>query len=308
MKIRLGYACQTMTLDITCSKTTTYTNYIKYNDLSKIDELIKINLSNLEYILKYNIKNDIKFFRLSSQIIPLATKDDVIFDYIQPYKDYYEKISLLSNKLRLDFHPDQFTVINSVKKEVVENAIFNLEYHYKLLKAFNIKNKLLIIHVGSSVFGKEASIKRFIKNFKTLPVHLQKCIGIENDDKVYNIEDCLLISKILNIPVILDYHHHICNHNEFNIDKFLPQIFDTWQDNIPKMHYSSPKSKLKKEFRTHHDFINYEQFASFLNILKKYNKDVDIMLEAKAKDEALFRLIRQLKYLNYDINGTTINL
>ena len=26
------------------------------------------------------------------------------------------------------------------------------------------------------------------------------------------------------------------------------------------------------------------------------NKDVDIMLEAKAKDEALFKLIRQLKY------------
>ncbi len=39
----------------------------------------------------------------------------------------------------------------------------------------------------------------------------------------------------------------------------------------------------------------------------KYNQDVDIMLEAKAKDEALFRLVRELKYkTNYKfINDTT---
>ena len=29
---------------------------------------------------------------------------------------------------------------------------------------------------------------------------------------------------------------------------------------------------------------------------KKYNKNIDIMIEAKKKDEAMFRLIRELKY------------
>lgn len=62
------------------------------------------------------------------------------------------------------------------------------------------------------------------------------------------------------------------------------------------MHFSSPKSKLKKEYRSHNDYIDVKEFIKFINILKKENKDIDIMLEAKKKDEALFRLVRELKY------------
>ena len=71
------------------------------------------------------------------------------------------------------------------------------------------------------------------------------------------------------------------------------------------MHFSSPKTK--KEYRSHNDYINVDDFIEFINILKKYNKDIDIMLEAKAKDEALFRLVRELKYkTNYKfIDETT---
>ena len=41
---------------------------------------------------------------------------------------------------------------------------------------------ILILHVGSSTFGKENSISRFINNFNKLPIYLRKCIAIENDD------------------------------------------------------------------------------------------------------------------------------
>ena len=53
---------------------------------------------------------------------------------------------------------------------------------------------------------------------------------------------------------------------------------------------------MKKEFRSHHDYINSDDFINFIEIVKKYDIDIDIMLEAKAKDEALFRLVRELKY------------
>lgn len=46
----------------------------------------------------------------------------------------------------------------------------------------------------------------------------------------------------------------------------------------------------------HHDYIDRVEFLKFLKILKKENKDIDIMIEAKKKDEALFRLVRELKY------------
>ncbi len=309
MKVRLGYACNTVTLDITSCKTTTYTNYASNPDLNKLDNLIVSNLINLKKLLIYNLKNDIHFFRISSGLIPLATKKEVEFDYIKKYQKYYDEINYFLKDIRVDFHPDQYTVLNSVKKEVIENSINNLEYHYNLLKAMNVPYKLILLHVGSSVFGKAKSIERFIKTFKTLPIHLQKCIAIENDDKVYNIEDCLCISKKIDIPVVLDYHHHICNKSDTDIMYLLESVFKSWNGINPKMHFSSPKSKLKKEFRTHHDYINVFEFIDFLKILKSFDKNVDIMIEAKKKDEALFKLIRELKYYTtYKIDGTTITL
>ena len=299
MKIRLGYACISKTLsNVTTSSTVTYTTFQKDKDYKKIDTAIKSNLNALKEILTYNIKNNIHFFRLSSKLIPLATKSDVIFDYIDPYKDYYHSIAKIikDNKLRIDFHPDEFCVLNSTKSEVVKNSIAILEYHYNLLKALEIKNKILVLHIGGNTFGKKNSISRFINNFNTLSKDIQESIAIENDDKIFNIRDWIYISKNINVPVILDYHHHICNHDELDINDYLKDILSSWHNATPKMHFSSPKNKTKKDFRSHNDYINVDAFINFIDILKPFNHDVDIMIEAKAKDEALFRLVRELKY------------
>lgn len=310
MKIRLGYACMSKTIDITTSSTITYTNYIKDKDTNKIDNIIIKNLTNLSELIDYNIRNDITFFRLSSAIVPLATHNEVEFDYIDKFAHYYEVVASKIKNMRIDMHPDQFTVLNSTKEEVITRSIQNLEYHYKVLDALGIKDKILVLHVGSSVFGKKQSIARFINEFNKLPKHLQKCIALENDDKVYDAFDVLLMCEKLNIPMILDYHHHICNHEEFDITKILKRILSTWNNTnlIPKMHYSSSKSKLKKEFRAHHDYINALEFIQFLEVIKKFDTDIDVMIEAKAKDEAVFKLLRELKYYRYNVQNTTIIL
>lgn len=301
MRIRLGYACVTETLEqVTSSSTYTYTRFLKEQNYYKLDSVICSNLLALEKILLYNKKNNIHFYRLSSKLIPLATKKEVEFDYIQKYSENYQNIKeiIRRNKMRIDFHPDQFCVLNSTKKEVVENTICSLQYHYNILNALDIKEKILVIHIGSNVFGKEKSLARFIRNFKKLPDYIQKCIAIENDDKIFNIEDCLYLNKILGIPIVLDYHHHLCNHGGKEIFPYIDDIFATWEKKTPKIHFSSPKSKLKKEFRSHHDYIDTNSFIDFLAKLKNYSsiEELDIMIEAKKKDEALFRLIRTLKY------------
>ena len=297
MVIRLGYVSISKTLDnVTSSSTVTVSGFNKNNDYNKLSNVIISNLEALIKILEYNVKNNIHFYRISSNLIPLATHPQISFDYIDKYKSYYKRISNIINKnnMRVDMHPGQFCVLNSTKKEVVKSSIEILKYHYKLLDAMNIENKILILHIGSSVLGKENSKTRFINNFKKLPIYLQKSIAIENDDKIFNIIDCLHLSKKLNIPVVLDYHHFLCNNSGENIKEYLPQIFDTWRDYRPKIHFSSPKSK--KEYRHHHEYIDVFSFISFINILKEFNRDIDIMIEAKGKDESLFRLIRQLKY------------
>ena len=309
MIIRLGYVSLAKTLDISF-KNTTYTQYSKENNLTRINNIIVDNLNILENVIDYNIKNNIHFYRLTSKLIPLATKDDVEFEYINNFKKQYQKIAdkIKNSNMRVDLHPDQFCVLNSTKKEIVENSIKILEYHYKILEALNIKNKIIILHVGSSVFGKEKSIQRFINNFNKLPEYIKKCIAVENDDKIYNIVDCLNLCEKLKIPMVLDYHHHICNNDNLKIEDYIERIFKTWKS-TPKIHFSSPKNLTKKDFRSHNDYINVNDFIIFLNKIKNLNIDLDIMLEAKAKDEALFRLTRQLKYYNYEfVDETTIKI
>lgn len=301
MRIRLGYACICNGIDGTSSTNYTYSEYLKNNNLDKLNSVIISNLEVLENIVLYNIKNNIHFYRISSKIIPLATKDDVNYDYISMYKKYYDRIGKVINNgnMRVDFHPDQFAVLNSTKKEVIDNTINILEYHYNLLNSLGIVNKILVLHIGGNTFGKDNSIRRFINNFNKLPGYLRESIVIENDDKLFNVSDCIRISKEIGTPIVLDYHHHNCNRSDFDMN----DVFDSWE-NTPKMHFSSPKNI--RDFRSHADYIDSDDFISFMELLKKYNRDVDIMIEAKAKDDALFRLIRELKYkTNYNFIDDT---
>ena len=292
LKVRLGYACISNALKETCSSPYTYSEYLEKRDLNKLDRVIVSNLDGLEKIIDYNTKNNIYFFRMSSKIIPLATKDDVQFDYIDKYRDVYDRIGnkIQKSDMRVDFHPDQFCVLNSTKKEVVENSIKILDYHYNLLDVLCINNKILLSHVGSSVLGKDNDIRMFINNFIKLPKYLQDSIAIENDDKVFSVFDVCKISDILDIPVVLDYHHYKCNKSDIDIKK----IFDSWKEKTPKVHFSSPKNT--KDFRSHSDYINSDDFIEFIESIRVYDIDIDIMVEAKAKDDALFRLIREIKY------------
>lgn len=311
MRVRLGYVALSKALDdVTTSSTITYTNYINKNyNASKLLEITKDNLEALNEIIKYNIKNNFHFYRLTSKLVPLATHNKVSFDYIAPLKDEYKKISKLinDNNIRVDTHPDQYAVLNSMDSKIVKNTVEILEYHYKIMDALGIKDKIIILHVGSSACGKKASITRFINNFNKLPDYIKKCIAVENDDKIYNIKDVLELCHKIKVPMVLDYHHFICNNKGENLKDYLNDIIETWNGRLAKMHFSSPKSKLKKEFRSHNDYINSDDFINFINLIKTQDKDIDIMLEAKAKDDAISRLVRQLKYkTNYKfIDETT---
>ena len=62
MIIHLGYVSIPKSLDITPSKTFTYTEFNKHKDFIKLDNIIIENLNNLEKIIDYNIKNNIHFY------------------------------------------------------------------------------------------------------------------------------------------------------------------------------------------------------------------------------------------------------
>ena len=49
----------------------------------------------------------------------------VEYDYITSLKDKYKKIGELINKynLRIDTHPDQYAVLNSMNNKIVKNTV-----------------------------------------------------------------------------------------------------------------------------------------------------------------------------------------
>lgn len=234
MIVRLGYACISKALNNSSSHTLSYTNYLnEKNKEEKLNSVISKNLDALENILEYNIKNNIHFFRITSNLIPLATKKEVDIDYVTCFKDKYLSIGdkIKKSKMRVDFHPDEFCVINTTKKDVFESSLAILNYHYTLFEALYLQEKVLVVHVGSSTFGKENSIARFKNNFNLLPEYIRECIVIENDDKVFNVKDTLELCESIKRPMVLDYHHHICNGASDGrcIDKYYERIFATWE-------------------------------------------------------------------------------
>jgi UV DNA damage endonuclease len=319
MRVRLGYVAIALGLPkVTSSSNVTYTYYNKLATKEKqLDKLKQISLSNIEdlkKILNYNIKHKIHFYRITSALIPLATHPDVNWDYRTIFDLEFKKLGQIvkENELRVDTHPDQFNVINSVDPKVVENTMRNLYFHVNLFEDMDYPLGKMVLHVGSAAGGKEAALERFKTNFKHYPKEITSKLILENDDKTFTARETLELCQALNTPMVLDIHHHICNNAEDDdISELLPDILNTWngQDLPPKLHVSSPKDHPTD--RKHADLIDANQFIEFIEVCKTVDRDIDIMIEAKNKDLALFDLVKSIKKLRKDwkwIDSSTFEL
>ena len=322
MKIRIGYVAISNVLGkkVTSSSTITFANYNKILSKEKrLEKLKSVTLSNLEAleeIIKYNIKNEIHFYRITSALIPLVTHPEVgYWGHREIFKKDFEYIGKLikESNMRVDTHPDEFNVINSINPKVVENTLINLTRQVEWFEDMNYIDGKMVIHIGGATGGKDIALKRFIDNFNSFPETIKERLIIENDDKTYTAKETLSLCKTLNIPMVLDIHHHNCNNNEEPIIDILEDILNTWNNESlpPKMHFSSPKDKTltNKVDKKHSDFIDPTDFISFIEVLKIFNRDVDLMLECKEKDVALFKLVKDIREAKPEykwLNETTL--
>lgn len=301
MKIRFGYVANALGLwNASPSKTMTFKRYAslpKDERLERLKFITEQNMNHTKRILHYNRAHEIKLYRFSSSLVPLATHPEVMWDFVTPFKNEWQEIGELIQDfdIRPSFHPNQFTLFTSARDEVTKNAIEDITYHYKLLEAMNALDRGIInIHIGGAYGDKKSALERFHQNFNKLPMDMKRKITLENDDKTYNVEETLFTCETENIPMILDYHHHMANRTEMELSNYLPRIFNTWStsNNIPKVHISSPQSK--QAYRSHADFISIDFIRPFLNVAKELNQDFDIMVEAKQKNIAMHKLIEEI--------------
>lgn len=286
----IGYACLTIGVLNANLKSCTAKNV----DEEKLLDLILHNLNSLENIIDYNIKNNIRLFRISSDLIPFGSSSINTLSWDRIFSSKFSEIGekIRKSGMRVSMHPGQYTVINSPNAEVVNRAIDDLNYHTKVLDSLGVgsENKI-VLHIGGVYNDKDNAIERFINNYSLLENNVKDRLVIENDDKSYNIKDVLEIGIKLKIPVIFDNLHNQINlyDKEKNDIYWINECKKTWKekDGYQKIHYSQ-QNPLKK-LGSHSTTIKINEFIDFYKNLER--EDIDIMLEVKDKNLSAVKCI-----------------
>jgi len=301
----LGYACINSELSERPKKQRVTTNRsmikrtFKEKGLSYASELTLANCKDLLTILKWNKKNNINFFRMSSNLIPWASDYELteLPDYDLIAEALYQAgLYAAENNIRITTHPDHFNKLTSPKESVILNTIRDLEIHGEMFDMMCLPrthHAKINIHVGAAYGDKPMATGNFCKNFHRLSESVKTRLTVENDDKpsLYTTEELYNdVYKHINIPIVFDYHHHDLHPGEQSEREALDMALSTWPLDVrPVVHYSESRSvehgdpKIKPQ--AHSD--------SYVRAVNTYGLEMDIMLEAKHKEQALFKM-RQL--------------
>jgi UV DNA damage endonuclease len=295
--MNLGYACINLSLG---KKVTTNRTMIKKTFIDKgldyVSDLVLQNVADLERIIDWNEANDIKLYRMSSDMFQWAT--EYTFEQLKDWTEISIILKRCGDKVkqynqRLSFHPGPFNVLTSPKENVVLNTIADLEVHGRIMDAIGLSqtpyNKINI-HCNGVYGDKQSAMDRFIANFGRLSKSVQNRLTVENDDKasMYSVKDLMYIHEKTGIPIVFDYHHHKFCTGDLTEEQALRLAVSTWPDGIvPAVHYS--ESAVDKKPQAHSDYI-FERIDT-------YGIDVAIMVEAKKKDLTILKY----KQENYGI-------
>lgn len=193
-------------------------------------------------------------------------------------------------------HPDQFVVINSPRADIVERRIGEFVYHLKLMENLGTgKDAKIQIHISGAYGNKKLAIERFARNFEKLPQALRERLVIENDKRIFNLNDFWDLSNKIGIPVVADYFHFKIHDLGEEFSEILKLVIKTWrkEDGNPIVDYSSSGTNKTKGAHAHS--IDLEDFSRFIQQLINLNTNFDVMLKIKNKEKSALKAISFLK-------------
>lgn len=288
--MRIGYPCINRTIDCNAKSTFRLKSYSE----TRLKDSIKNNLDCLRRILQFNLEHRLFFFRISSDMVPFASHPTNRFNWQKYFQEEFEEIGefIIKNRMRISMHPDQFVLINSIKDEIFERSKNELKYHADILDLMKLDTSAKIqIHVDGAYGDKKKSMERFVARFNKLDYSILGRLVIENDDNLYDLNDCLKINAQTQIPILFDDFHHKLNNSATQTKQECFQLtVKTWnkkRDGIPMVDYSSQKTNGSP--RQHSETINMEDFDLFLKQTKSF--DFDLMLEIKDKEKSATKAV-----------------
>jgi UV DNA damage endonuclease len=297
--MKIGYACINMSL--ADKKITTNRGMIRKTFDAKgikyASELALQNIRDLVEVVKWNHQNDIEFYRMSSDIFPWMSEYEFSdLPDIGKIRTLLTGLGSLVKKYnhRLTFHPGPFNVLASPNPEVVRKTIVELNKHSQIMDMIGLPASpfaKINIHVGGVYGNKQEALQRFCDNFLLLDENTKKRLTAENDDNPnsYNVQDLMFIHKTIGIPIVFDYHHHMCYNDGVPTEESLLLALSTWPKDItPIVHISEPRDS--KNIRAHHDYIE--------NKVNTYNQNVDLMFESKQKELSVLKYREKFEFIS----------
>lgn len=266
--------------------------------IGRIRRTAKRNLTNTRRILSFMKWNNLSVYRFATHLIPLATHEATdgwewwADPELQPLlQDIGQTIR--DAGYRVSTHPPQLCVLNSPEPAVFQWVEKYTAYHVQLFEAMGLDEQAkIVLHVGRRMAGgAEAGLKQAADNVARLPDSVRSRLVIENDDRTYSARETLSLCQDVGVPMVFDWHHHLCRNDGENVRDLLPDIFATWRDRPPKVHLSSPRDG--ELDRAHADYVDPDMARDFLLAAKDVG-DFDVMVEAKQKDLAALKLREDL--------------
>jgi UV DNA damage endonuclease len=262
--------------------------------MQHLSDVCMHNATSLLEALKFCRRNGINAFRINSQILPLKThpligyavralpRSTRILDTLKKCGAYCRQ-----HNLRTSFHPDQFIVLSSPSPDVTRRSIADLKYQAQVAEWVNAD--VINIHAGGVYGNKNETLQRLAKRIRALPQNIRRRLTLENDDRLYTPRDLLPFCEKLGIPLVYDVHHHRCLSDDRTVADTTQRVLKTW-NREPLFHISSPlRSKGNGNPRNHHDYIHPRDFPEcWLNL------DITVEVEAKAKELAVLKLMKDL--------------
>jgi len=300
MDIRLGLCCLNTVLreqNIFCSRTCRLDTF-KQKGITHLHSLIHDNLRDLLSMLEWNEQNGIRLMRMSSEIMPHKSNHRAPDYSMEPFQPMLTTIGEYARKHghRLTFHPGQYNVVATPDEDKFQNTIRDLDWHAEMLDRMGCdQHSVMVVHGGGTYGDKELTKKRWIEQFHRLPERVRRRLVLENCEKNFSVEDCLDISDAVKVPVVFDTHHYDC-YGHFHRDEtllparaYMPRVLETWHRRgiRPKFHIS--QQRIGGPVGAHSDYI--DKIPDYLLELN----NIDIMVEAKMKEQAVFKLRRVRK-------------
>lgn len=289
--MKIGYPCINRSLDCRGNRSFRLASYSH----ERMADCVSGNLECLMEMLGYNLAHGWLYFRISSDLIPFASHPVCDYPWEEIHRSRFREIGnfIKTHDFRISMHPDQFTLINSIREDVFERSVMELEYHARVLDLLELDHTAKIqIHVGGVYNDRKASIKRFGQRFDMLGPGIKNRLVVENDDRLYPLKDCLGIHGETGIPVLFDvFHHRLFNHGE-GIRHSLKLSSETWgeKDGLLLVDYSTnlPGGRTG----THAHTIDMGDFRGFIRESRPI--DFDLMLEIKDKEKSVLKAIEVL--------------